>query len=225
MPHQLLPPPPPTGALAAIIAPIIHEWTYDAMCHDLLSMEGNKYVHKVQSKIGCLPEKKEVLLKDHDPVWLELCHAHIADASERLHIKMTSFMPNNKAAQIHHGSSQLATLFFYCLLNKNMIMMRPLTILVTIMALVFLLSIKPLEACRVLAGEKEEWMNKKANNILLLPYLQAGVVRPPGNGCTSTPGQGGNPCRKTIEEKGFASRVRVSPPSVHATPIMHVVAV
>lgn len=31
------------------IAPIIHEWTYDAMCHDLLNMEGNKYVHQVIS--------------------------------------------------------------------------------------------------------------------------------------------------------------------------------
>lgn len=29
------------------IAPIIHEWTYDAMCHDLLDLEGNKYVHEV----------------------------------------------------------------------------------------------------------------------------------------------------------------------------------
>ncbi|WRX18274.1 Sec1-like protein - like 7 [Theobroma cacao] len=28
------------------IAPVIHEWTYDAMCHDLLNMEGNKYVHE-----------------------------------------------------------------------------------------------------------------------------------------------------------------------------------
>ena len=30
------------------IAPIIHEWTYDAMCHDLLNMDGNKYVYEVQ---------------------------------------------------------------------------------------------------------------------------------------------------------------------------------
>ncbi|KAK4397369.1 protein transport Sec1b [Sesamum angolense] len=28
------------------IAPVIHEWTYDAMCHDLLNLEGNKYVHE-----------------------------------------------------------------------------------------------------------------------------------------------------------------------------------
>ncbi|CAA6664193.1 unnamed protein product [Spirodela intermedia] len=83
------------------IAPVIHEWTYDAMCHDLLNMEGNKYVHE-QNRGP--PEKKEVLLEDHDPIWLELRHVHIADASERLHEKMTNFLSKNKAAQIHHGS-------------------------------------------------------------------------------------------------------------------------
>ncbi|KAI3915711.1 hypothetical protein MKX01_015536 [Papaver californicum] len=86
------------------ISPIIHEWTYDAMCHDLLNMDGNKYVHEVPSKSGGQPEKKDVLLEDHDPVWLELRHAHIADASERLHDKMTTFISKNKAAQIQHGS-------------------------------------------------------------------------------------------------------------------------
>ncbi|KAL8484581.1 hypothetical protein ACS0TY_027038 [Phlomoides rotata] len=93
------------------IAPIMHEWTYDAMCHDLLDMEGNKYVHEVPSKTGGTPEKKEVLLEDHDPIWLELRHAHIADASERLHEKMTNFVSKNKAAQIHgsRGSGELST--------------------------------------------------------------------------------------------------------------------
>ncbi|XP_040872985.1 SNARE-interacting protein KEULE isoform X3 [Glycine max] len=87
------------------IAPVIHEWTYDAMCHDLLNMEGNKYVHEVPGKSGGPAERKEVLLEDHDPVWLELRHAHIADASERLHEKMTNFISKNKAAQIQHGSN------------------------------------------------------------------------------------------------------------------------
>ncbi|CAM0945672.1 unnamed protein product [Alopecurus aequalis] len=85
------------------IAPIIHEWTYDAMCHDLLFMDGNKYVHEVPSKNGSALEKREVLLEDHDPVWLELRHAHIADASERLHDKMTHFVSKNKAAQLHQA--------------------------------------------------------------------------------------------------------------------------
>ncbi|XP_074264882.1 SNARE-interacting protein KEULE-like isoform X2 [Silene latifolia] len=88
------------------IAPIIHEWTYDAMCHDLLDLEGNKYVHEVPGKAGGPPEKKEVLLEEHDPVWSELRHLHIADASERLHEKMTNFVSKNKAAQIQNSSRE-----------------------------------------------------------------------------------------------------------------------
>ncbi|KAL8109664.1 hypothetical protein AgCh_025681, partial [Apium graveolens] len=86
------------------VAPIIHEWTYDALCHDLLDMEGNKYVHEVPSKTGGALEKKDVILEDQDPIWLELRHAHIADASERLHDKMTKFATKNKAAQIRQAS-------------------------------------------------------------------------------------------------------------------------
>ncbi|WZZ41308.1 hypothetical protein YC2023_037567 [Brassica napus] len=74
------------------IAPLIHEWTYDAMCHDLLKMEGNKYTHEVPSKTGDNTEKKEVLLDEEDPIWVELRDVHIADASERLHEKMTNFV-------------------------------------------------------------------------------------------------------------------------------------
>lgn len=36
---------------------------------------------QIPSKTGGQPEKKEVLLEDHDPVWLELRHAHIADVN------------------------------------------------------------------------------------------------------------------------------------------------
>ncbi|XP_025015454.1 SNARE-interacting protein KEULE isoform X2 [Ricinus communis] len=86
------------------IAPVIHEWTYDAMCHDLLNLDGNKYVHEIPSKKGGPPEIKEVILDEHDPVWLELRHAHIADASERLHEKVASFVSKNKAAHIQHVS-------------------------------------------------------------------------------------------------------------------------
>ncbi|XP_056173579.1 protein transport Sec1a-like isoform X2 [Syzygium oleosum] len=95
-----------------LIAPVIHEWTYDAMCHDLLDMDGNKYVYEVPSQSGGQPEKKEALLENQDPIWLELRHSHIADASERLHEKMTNFVNKNKAAQAQRSSrdgSELTT--------------------------------------------------------------------------------------------------------------------
>ncbi|XP_019192558.1 PREDICTED: protein transport Sec1a-like [Ipomoea nil] len=92
------------------IAPIIHEWFYDAMCHDLLEMTGNKYVHEVPSKTGGDPEKKEVLLEDHDAVWLELRYNHIAEASEKLHDKFSNFVSKNKAAQLQQrDGSELST--------------------------------------------------------------------------------------------------------------------
>ncbi|XP_030552014.1 protein transport Sec1a-like [Rhodamnia argentea] len=95
-----------------LIAPVIHEWTYDAMIHDLLDMDGNKYVYEVPSQSGGQPEKKEALLENQDPIWLELRHSHIADASERLHEKMTNFVNKNKAAQAQRSSrdgSELST--------------------------------------------------------------------------------------------------------------------
>ncbi|CAN6466572.1 unnamed protein product [Victoria cruziana] len=84
------------------VAPVIHGWTYGAMCHDLLNMDGNKYVYEVATQGKS--EKKEVLLEDHDPIWVELRDLHFADASERLHTKMQNFISKNKAAQIRHSS-------------------------------------------------------------------------------------------------------------------------
>ncbi|KAL6214986.1 hypothetical protein ACLB2K_014418 [Fragaria x ananassa] len=80
------------------IAPVIHEWTYDAMCHDLLNMEGNRYVLEVPSKTG----GQGVLLEKHDPVWLEFHHEHIAEVSERLK-KLANFVSNNKAAEMENS--------------------------------------------------------------------------------------------------------------------------
>ncbi|MED6208702.1 Protein transport Sec1a [Stylosanthes scabra] len=87
------------------IAPVIHEWTYDAMCHDLLTLDGSKYVQEVPSKSGGPPERKEFILDESDSVWAELRNTHIADASERLHDKFTNFVQKNKAAQLHGSFS------------------------------------------------------------------------------------------------------------------------
>lgn len=102
--------------MSAKIAPVIHEWTYDAMCHDLLEMDGQKYIYEVNvisyynnehdlftcpilmfnfcwkvSKAGSEPERKEALLEDHDPLWVELRHIHIADVSYVLYCCLRLF--------------------------------------------------------------------------------------------------------------------------------------
>ncbi|KAL4562795.1 hypothetical protein LXL04_026826 [Taraxacum kok-saghyz] len=93
-----------------LVAPIIHEWTYDAMCHDLLELDGNKYTMEVPNKSGGPPERKDFLLEDHDPVWLEMRHLHIADASEKLSDKMDTLMSTNKVAQLQNkDTSELST--------------------------------------------------------------------------------------------------------------------
>ncbi|KAI3504333.1 hypothetical protein L1887_32917 [Cichorium endivia] len=93
-----------------MIAPIIHEWTYDCMCHDLLDLDGNKYVQEVPNKSGGDPQKKEFLLEEQDPVWLEMRNLHIAEASEKLSDKMQNFMSKNKAAQLQQkDNSELST--------------------------------------------------------------------------------------------------------------------
>ncbi|KAM0868721.1 hypothetical protein ACQ4PT_041138 [Festuca glaucescens] len=61
------------------------------------------------SKAGSDPEKKEALLEDQDPLWIELRHTHIADASERLYEKMNTFVSKNKAAQLSRDGGEVST--------------------------------------------------------------------------------------------------------------------
>lgn len=77
----------------------MHEWTYDAMCNDLLDIDGSKYTYEVTTSSG-KKERKEVLLADNDPIWMEIRDLHIADASLQLTEKMQEFGKKNEAAQL-----------------------------------------------------------------------------------------------------------------------------
>lgn len=77
-----------------------------------------------------------------------------------------------------------------------------------ILAIVFVLSMKPNGGCRVLNGQEEEL--SKIPNVIILQSLQKGPVPPPGNpiGHTSA----------TVSEKGFAGHFMAQPPPSHAHP-------
>ncbi|KAG0585407.1 hypothetical protein KC19_2G009300 [Ceratodon purpureus] len=86
------------------VAAVIHEWSYDALCHDLLELEGNKYSYEVMN--GSRKERKEVLLEEHDPIWVELRDLFIADVLTRLPAKLAAFTNKNKAAQLQLGARE-----------------------------------------------------------------------------------------------------------------------
>lgn len=81
------------------LTPLIHEFTYQAMVHDLLPLEDDKITVEVPSENG--PEKKDALLNENDAIWMELQGKHIADV-----IKILS----DRIREIVHSNSGVAAL-------------------------------------------------------------------------------------------------------------------
>ncbi|PWN29630.1 Sec1-like protein [Jaminaea rosea] len=66
------------------IAPLLHEFSYQAMANDLLPIEdGNRYHYRFYTSDG-KREDKDATLSDDDAVWTGIRHLHIAEAIDRL---------------------------------------------------------------------------------------------------------------------------------------------
>lgn len=65
-----------------VLAPIVHEWTYESMVTDLLDVPNGMYRYKITTKKG--EESKEALLGESDPLWLEFRHSHVAEVLNSL---------------------------------------------------------------------------------------------------------------------------------------------
>ena len=66
------------------MAPLLHEYTYQAMAHDLLSVQDERYKYSYTGNNN-QTLSKEVLLNDTDPLYKRLKHMHIAELSTQLH--------------------------------------------------------------------------------------------------------------------------------------------
>lgn len=67
------------------LTPLLHDFTYQAMVHDLLTMQGDRITY--QSETAEDPSKteaKDVLLDDKDALWVELRGKHIAAVIDTL---------------------------------------------------------------------------------------------------------------------------------------------
>jgi syntaxin-binding protein 1 len=73
-----------------VVAPVAREWTYEAMVHDLLPVSPlGVYRYDIETNAG--RQRKEAVLGECDPLWVELRHAHIASALNTLAEKAREF--------------------------------------------------------------------------------------------------------------------------------------
>lgn len=80
-----------------LIAPVIHEFTYQAMAHDLLTIkESDKVFYKTIVNEGTPEAKeKEVEIGEKDKIWVENRHRHMKDTIEKLMGDFQKFMAEN----------------------------------------------------------------------------------------------------------------------------------
>jgi len=78
-----------------IAAPLLHEFTYQAMCNDLLPIQdGTKYRYKFQSSEGVF-EDMDATLSDADAVWTNIRHMHMREAIDKLMADFNRFITEN----------------------------------------------------------------------------------------------------------------------------------
>lgn len=93
----------PRGALYVVdrsidlYAPLVHEFTYQAMAHDLLPIhEGDQVTYKTLVNEGQPDaQEKDVEISDKDKIWVENRHRHMKDTIEKLMSDFQKFMKDN----------------------------------------------------------------------------------------------------------------------------------
>ncbi|KAI9752486.1 MAG: DEAH-box ATP-dependent RNA helicase prp22 [Chaenotheca gracillima] len=103
--HTDFPPPTnrPRGALFItdrtmdLASPLVHEFTYQAMAHDLLPIkEGDRVFYKTVVNAGePHEEEKEMEIGEKDKIWVENRHQHMKDTIERLMGDFQKFIQEN----------------------------------------------------------------------------------------------------------------------------------
>lgn len=94
------------------LSPLMHEYTYQAMVHDLLPVNENVIKYKSQTNRGAVLEK-EALLNENDDLWVELRHNHIAKVIQTIKDRMSDIIQNNASAALaksNHSDVTITTM-------------------------------------------------------------------------------------------------------------------
>ncbi|GAP86352.1 putative Sec1 family protein [Rosellinia necatrix] len=80
-----------------LMAPLVHEFTYQAMAHDLLPIkDGDKTTFHMTFNEGTPEmEEKDIELTDRDKVWVENRHKHMKDTIDKLMGDFQKFLDQN----------------------------------------------------------------------------------------------------------------------------------
>jgi syntaxin-binding protein 1 len=89
-------------------APLLHEFTYQAMAHDVVPIkEGDKVTYTTVIHQGTpQEEEKEMEITENDKIWLEFRHMHMKDALTRLDSDFKKFKEDNRNFDTSDANAQ-----------------------------------------------------------------------------------------------------------------------
>ncbi len=103
--HNDFPPPSnrPRGSLYILdrsidlFSPLLHEFSYQAMAHDLLPIQENdKITYRVTINEGQRDQEiKDIAISEKDKIWVENRHRHMKDVIEKLMADFQRFIKDN----------------------------------------------------------------------------------------------------------------------------------
>eukprot|EP00935_MAST-01C_sp_MAST-1C-sp1_P002343 g2343.t1 len=85
------------------LAPLLHEFTYQAMVNDVLEVHEESYEYEIETNSG--KQKKQVLLNENDALWTHFRHIHISDTIDTITAKFKEHM-KTQGAQLAKGEIQ-----------------------------------------------------------------------------------------------------------------------
>jgi syntaxin-binding protein 1 len=78
-------------------APLTHEFTYQAMAHDLLPIrEGDKITYMLPESEVKDGEDREMIISEDDKIWVDMRHRHMKDTIDKLMADFQRFLADNK---------------------------------------------------------------------------------------------------------------------------------
>eukprot|EP00158_Paraphelidium_tribonemae_P008493 Partr_v1_DN28591_c1_g1_i2_m73046 putative syntaxin binding protein len=82
------------------VAPLLHEFTYQAMANDLLPLvdNGTKFKYSYTSATEGKREREAILDETSDPLWASIRHSHIAECINSILGNFNKFLSENRAA-------------------------------------------------------------------------------------------------------------------------------